>query len=130
MKTLSYYKQLREDYACIIPKTAPAYELIEALDALIASLQPDDANYSIFDYYGRQLHIPKGWRMVREGKHTVTYTLIDASNVAYGKVRRTTGGHAWTYVDRDHGNPVYTLTLLGALKGLIARAWGSADAAS
>lgn len=42
MKTLSYYQNLRDDYACIIPKTAPAYELIEALDVLIASLQPKE----------------------------------------------------------------------------------------
>lgn len=127
MKTLSYYKQLREDYACIIPKTAPAWELIEALDALIASLQPtqDDSNYSIFNYYGQQLRIPKGWYMMREGKHTITYTLVDANNVAFGKVRRTTEGHAWAYVDRDPGDAGYHATQLGALKGLIDRAWAS-----
>lgn len=125
MKTLSYYKQLREDYACIIPKTAPAWELIEALDVLIASLQPtqDDSNYSIFNYYGRQLHIPKGWRMVSEGKHTITYTLVDANNVAFGKVRRTTEGHAWAYVDRDPGDAGYHTTQLGALLNLIDHAW-------
>lgn len=132
MKTLSYYQNLREEYACIIPKTAPAYELIEALDVLIASLQPtqDDINYSIFDYHGQQFRIPKGWRMVREGNGD--YTLIDASNVAYGKVRRARDGHlhAWAYVDRDPGNPGYTLSLRGALLGLIDRAWGSADASS
>lgn len=130
MKTLSYYKQLRESYACIIPKTAPAYELIEALDALIASLQPNDANYSIFDYYGQQLRIPKGWRMVREGTKAIEYTLIDASNVAFGKVRKTTECHAWAYVDRDPGLAGYQSTLRGALLGLIDRAWGSVDAAS
>lgn len=123
MKTLSYYKQLRESYACIIPKTAPAYELIEALDVLIASLQPDDANYSIFNYYGQQLHIPKGWRMVREVTKAIEYTLIDAHNVAFGKVRWATEGYAWAYVDRDPGDAGYHATQLGALLGLIDRAW-------
>ena len=122
MKTLSYYKQLRESYACIIPKTAPAYELIEALDTLIAQID-DDNNYSIFDYYGQQFHIPKGWRMVREGTKVIEYTLIDASNVAYGKVRKTTNGYAWAYVDRDPGDDQYANTLRDALLGLIDRAW-------
>lgn len=104
-------------------------EIRAALVDLLAQID-DDGNYSIFDYYGQQLRIPKGWRMEREGKHTVTYTLIDASNVAYGKVRRTTEGHAWAYVDRDPGDAGYHATQLGALQGLIDRAWGSADAAS
>lgn len=128
MKTLSYYQNLREEYACIIPKTAPAYELIEALDVLIGSLQPDDSNYSIFDYHGQQFRIPKGWRMVREGNGD--YTLVDASNVAYGMVRRTTEGHAWVYVDRDPGDAQYANTLRAALLGLIDRAWGLHDTAS
>lgn len=58
MKTLSYYKQLRESYACIIPKTAPAYELIEALDVLIASLQPDENQPH---FLGVPVNLPKGW---------------------------------------------------------------------
>lgn len=58
MKTLSYYKQLRDDYACIIPKTAPAYELIEALDVLIASLQPDETQPH---FLGVPVNLPKGW---------------------------------------------------------------------
>ena len=122
MKTLSHYQKLREDYACIIPKTAPAYELIEALDDLIAKID-DDNNYSIFDYYGQQFHIPKGWRMEREGKHVTTYTLIDANNVAFGKVRKTTDGHVWAYVDRDPGDAGYHTTQRGALLGLIDHAW-------
>ena len=99
---------------------AALVELIEAIDA------QDD--YSIFDYYGQQLRIPKGWRMERDCKHTVTYTLVDAANVAYGKVRKTTDGHAWAYVDRDPGNPGYSNTLHDALLGLVARAWRSVDA--
>lgn len=128
MKTLSYYKQLRESYACIIPKTAPAYELIEALDVLIASLQPkeDDGNYSIFEYYGQQLRIPKGWHMVRD--KCGDYTLVDDDYVAFGKVRKTTEGHAWAYVDSAPGGAQYSSTLLGALNGLIARAWSYQDA--
>lgn len=102
-------------------------EIRAALVDLLAQIDAmqDDANYSIFDYYGQQLRIPKGWRMVREGTKAIEYTLVDADNVAYGKVRRVRDGHshAWTYVDRDPGNPGYTLTLLGALKGLIDRAW-------
>lgn len=106
-------------------------EIRAALVDLLAQID-DDANYSIFDYYGQQLRIPKGWRMVREGTKAIEYTLIDADNVVYGKVRRVRDehSHAWTYVDRDPGNPGYTLTLRGALLGLIDRAWGSADAAS
>lgn len=127
MKTLSYYKQLRESYACIIPKTAPAYELIEALDVLIASLQPDDSNYSIFEFYGQQLHIPKGWCMARDDDDD--YILLDAAGVAFGKVCMTREGDSWAYVDTAPGGAQYASTLLGALNGLIARAWGSADAA-
>ena len=104
---------------------AALVDLIAQIDAM----QPDDdSNYSIFDYYGQQLRIPKGWRMEREGKHTVTYTLVDAHNVAFGKVRRTTEGHAWAHVDRDPGDAGYHATQLGALLGLIDRAWGSHDA--
>lgn len=58
MKTLSYYKQLRESYACIIPKTAPAYELIEALDVLIASLQPKEEQPH---FLGVPVNLPQGW---------------------------------------------------------------------
>ena len=103
-------------------------EIRAALVDLIAQI--DDADYSIFEYYGQQLRIPKGWRMVREGDKEITYTLIDAANVAYGKVRRTTDGSAWAYIDRDPGDAGYSNTLRGALLGLIDRAWGSADAAS
>lgn len=116
MKTLSHYQKLREDYACIISKNAPAWELIEAID---------DTDYSIFDYYGQQLRIPKGWRMDREGKHTVTYTLVDAHNVAFGKVRKTTDGHSWASVER---NPGITVTQLQALQHMIGRAWESVSA--
>lgn len=58
MKTLSHYQKLREDYACIIPKTAPAYELIEALDDLIASLQPKEEQPH---FLGVPVNLPKGW---------------------------------------------------------------------
>ncbi|UVD31664.1 hypothetical protein Pondi_00023 [Escherichia phage Pondi] len=101
-------------------------EIRAALVELLAQID-DDNNYSIFEYYGQQLRIPKGWYMKREGKHTVTYTLVDANNVAYGKVRKTTEGHAWAYVDRDPGEAGYHATQLGALQGLIDRAWGSHD---
>lgn len=104
-------------------------EIRAALVDLIAQIDAmqDDSNYSIFDYHGQQFRIPKGWRMVREGNGD--YTLIDASNVAFGKVRRTTEGHAWAYVDRDPGDAQYTDSIRAALRGLIARAWGSVDAA-
>lgn len=130
MKTLSYYKQLRESYACIIPKTAPAWELIEALDALIAHLTPQATTqgYSIFEFYGQQLRIPEGWHMARDDDDD--YILLDAAGVAFGKVCMTREGDSWAYVDTAPGGAQYSSTLLGALNGLIGRAWGSADAAS
>lgn len=80
MKTLSYYKQLRESYACIIPKTAPAYELIEALDVLIASLQPDETQPH---FLGVPVNLPKGW----------LFSVDDINHVrltdCYGDVRAT-----------------------------------------
>ena len=103
-------------------------EIRAALVDLIAQIDAQDTNYSIFEYYGQQLRIPKGWRMEREGKHVTTYTLVDAANVAYGKVRKTVDGHLWAYVDRDPGDGAYHATQLGALKGLIDRAWRSVDA--
>lgn len=97
-------------------------EIRAALVALLAQID-DDNNYSIFDYYGQQFHIPKGWRMVREGTKSIDYTLVDADNVAYGKVRKTTDGLHWAYVDRDSGDALYANTLRAALLGLIDRAW-------
>lgn len=97
-------------------------EIRAALVALLAQID-DDNNYSIFDYDGQQFHIPKGWRIEREGKHVTTYTLIDANNVAFGKVRKTTEGHAWAYVDRGPGAAQYANTQRDALLGLIDRAW-------
>lgn len=201
MKTLSYYQKLREDYACIIPKTAPAYELIEALEALIVSLQPEPTftdvpvdlpkgwaitinhsdntisltdsrgvrrayvyrnlkgayaiwwdskckttlktqkeaiqwlrdkaidttqEYSIFNYHGQQLRIPEGWYMARDDDDD--YILLDAAGVAFGKVSMTREGDSWAYVDTAPGGAQYSSTLLGALNGLIARAWSYHDA--
>lgn len=103
---------------------AALVDLIAQIDAM----QDDDGNYSIFEYYGQQFRIPKGWRMVREGNGN--YTLVDASNVAYGMVRRTTEGNAWVYVDRDPGDAQYANTLRAALLGLVDRAWGSHEATS
>lgn len=73
MKTLSYYKQLREDYACIIQKTAPAYELIEALDVLIASLQPKEDQPH---FLGVPVNLPKGW-VIAINHESDTITLCD-----------------------------------------------------
>ncbi len=73
MKTLSYYQNLREEYACIIPKTAPAYELIEALDVLIASLQPQPENQPHF--LGVPVNLPKGWGIsINHDSNTITLT--------------------------------------------------------
>lgn len=80
MKTLSYYKQLRESYACIIPKTAPAYELIEALDAIIAHLTPHvDAapGTRIIDVVGVSVPFPEHWDLVQHTKGSVLFTLHD-----------------------------------------------------
>lgn len=80
MKTLSYYKQLRDDYACIIPKTAPAYELIEALDALIAHLTPhvDSApGTRIIDVVGVSVPFPEHWDLVQHTQGSVLFTLHD-----------------------------------------------------
>lgn len=75
MKTLSYYQNLREEYACIILKTAPAYELIEALDALIASLQPDENQPH---FLGVPVNLPKGW-VIAINHESDTITLSDDS---------------------------------------------------
>lgn len=95
-------------------------EIRAALVALLAQID-DDNNYSIFDYYGQQLHIPKGWHMMRD--KCGDYTLVDADYIAFGKVRKTTEGHAWAYIDRDPGDAQYANTLRDALLGLIDRAW-------
>lgn len=101
-------------------------EIRAALVDLIAQID-DDNNYSIFNYYGKEFRIPKGWCMARDDNGD--YTLVDASHVTFGKVRRTTEGHAWAYIDRDPVDAQYTDSIRAALRGLIARAWGSADAA-
>lgn len=80
MKTLSHYQKLREDYACIISKTAPAYELIEALDDLIASLQPhpDAASGTrIIDVVGVSVPFPEHWDLVQHTQGSVLFTLHD-----------------------------------------------------
>lgn len=82
MKTLSYYKQLRESYACIIPKTAPAYELIEALDVLIASLQPDETQPH---FLGVPVNLPKGWCISFNHEFKII-TLSDPRGVRRGSV--------------------------------------------
>lgn len=88
MKTLSYYKQLRESYACIIPKTAPAYELIEALDVLIAILQPDETQPH---FLGVPVNLPPGWRIIHHTSGNVCVTL-------HNDTRQI--GHIWTVNDR------------------------------
>lgn len=88
MKTLSYYKQLREEYACIIPKTAPAYELIEALDALIASLQPDETQPH---FLGVPVNLPKGW-VIAINHESDTITLCDHRGDRRGSVYRKLNG--------------------------------------
>lgn len=91
MKTLSYYKQLRDDYACIIPKTAPAYELIEALDVLIASLQQETQPH----FLGVPVNLPKGW-VIDIDHETDTITLCDHRGVdrAYVVYRKLNGEYA------------------------------------
>ena len=78
MKTLSYYKQLRESYACIIPKTAQAYELIEALDALITSLQQPH-------FLGVPVNLPKGWSISYNHSNNII-NLSDDRGVRRGSV--------------------------------------------
>jgi hypothetical protein len=80
MKTLSHYQNLREDYACIIPKTAPAWELIEAIDDLIKLIQPHpDAapGTRIVDASGVSVPFPEGWSLVPHNPGWVLYTLHD-----------------------------------------------------
>lgn len=88
MKTLSYYQNLRDDYACIIPKTAPAYELIEALDALIASLQPKEEQPH---FLGVPVNLPKGW-VIAIDHETDTITLCDHRGVDRAYVYRKLNG--------------------------------------
>ena len=72
MKTLSHYQKLREDYACIISKNAPAWELIEAIDDLIASLQPKEDQPH---FLGVPVNLPKGWGIsINHDSNTITLT--------------------------------------------------------
>lgn len=80
MKTLSHYQKLREDYACIISKNAPAWELIEAIDDLIKLLtpHPDAApDTRIVDASGVSVAFPEGWSLVPHAPGWVVYTLHD-----------------------------------------------------
>lgn len=90
MKTLSYYKQLRESYACIIPKTAPAYELIEALDVLIASLQQQPETQPHF--LGVPVNLPLGWSIVNHHDNR-QITLMDSRGFRRACVYRNIEGN-------------------------------------
>lgn len=87
MKTLSYYQNLRDDYAEIIPKTAQAYELIEALDVLIASLQPENQPH----FLGVPVNLPKGWG-IAINHESDTITLCDHRGVDRAYVYRKLNG--------------------------------------
>lgn len=83
MKTLSHYQKLREDYACIIPKTAPAWELIEAIDDLIKLIQPPVENQPHF--LGVPVNLPEGWAIsVNHSNNLIT--LKDNHNYRRGVV--------------------------------------------
>lgn len=88
MKTLSHYQNLRDDYACIIPKTAPAYELIEALDDLIKLMQPKE---ELPHFLGVPVNLPKGW-VIAINHESDTITLCDHRGVRRGSVYRTLNG--------------------------------------
>lgn len=77
MKTLSHYQKLREDYACIIPKTAPAYELIEAIDDLIKLMTSDDGRNMVDVAPGLVIEIPTGWTLNKHDVGYVKFTLHD-----------------------------------------------------
>ena len=105
MKTLSYYQNLRDDYADIIPKTAPAYELIEALDVLIASLQPQPETQPHF--LGVPVNLPKGWSIVsHHDNHQIT--LMDSRGVRRAYVYRNIEGTHVIWWDGKYKTAVKT----------------------
>lgn len=98
MKTLSHYQKLREDYACIIPKTAPAYELIEALDVLIGSLQ-SEREQPLF--LGVPVNLPLGWAIVIDHERNVII-LTDHGGVRRAIVYETLKGEYAIWWDGKH----------------------------
>ncbi|UVD31663.1 hypothetical protein Pondi_00022 [Escherichia phage Pondi] len=77
MKTLSHYQKLREDYACIISKNAPAWELIEAIDDLIKLMTSDDGRNMVDVAPGLVIEIPTGWTLNKHDVGYVKFTLHD-----------------------------------------------------
>lgn len=106
MKTLSYYQNLRDDYADIIPKTAPAYELIEALDVLIASLQQQPKEEQPH-FLGVPVNLPKGWSIVsHHDNHQIT--LMDSRGVRRAYVYRNIEGNHVIWWDGKYKTTVKT----------------------
>lgn len=105
MKTLSYYQNLREEYACIIPKTAPAYELIEALDVLIASLQPKEEQPH---FLGVPVNLPKGWGIVSHHDSNNIIILSDQRGVRRAYVYRNIEGNHVIWWDGKYKTTVKT----------------------
>lgn len=77
MKTLNHYQKLREDYACIISKNAPAWELIEAIDDLIKLMASDDGRNMVDVAPGLVIEIPTGWTLNKHDVGYVKFTLHD-----------------------------------------------------
>lgn len=103
MKTLSHYQKLREDYACIIPKTAPAWELIEAIDDLIKLIQPPVENQPHF--LGVPVNLPKGWSI---HYHTSSDIIVLRGNKGFTK------GVVYRSIKNEHiihWDGVYAVTL-------------------
>lgn len=105
MKTLSYYQNLRDDYADIIPKTAPAYELIEALDVLIASLQPQPETQPHF--LGVPVNLPKGW-VIAINHESDTITLTDSRGVRVAAAYRKINGNYGIWLEGKHKTTLRT----------------------
>lgn len=106
MKTREHYEKLLADYVAIIPKNAPAYELLEAIQDLISTLEP---SRNVYHYHHHALELPKGWRIEERGLHG--YAMYDDKGLMWGTVTPTNSG----YMAAHGSNLAHTYTKIDAV---------------
>lgn len=79
MKTREHYEKLLTDYVAIIPKNAPAYELLEAIQDLINILE---TSRNVYHYHNHILELPEGWSIEDKGRHG--YVMYDDKGLLWG----------------------------------------------